>query len=617
VASLRYNVAMAAFGEWPKKLYAPDLPGEPPDDSNNGDDEHSYTGEPKPDEMPGVYSDFKTKRTIYNELETPEPAPGERRRTTVDRNAKFAQFSEEWFDQRHVLDKEGERGLLPAGQLFVPDELEGRSPFEVLGVPEGDFVEAHKSYRMLMRTLHPDVVGRVINEAIDKAMGGSDAAWKQLTDFSKIFCEWQDRQPKILKDEDLLALSEEERQTYIDAYKAWENQKPSEGSIETVRQEIRASAEKKARVLNAAWDQIKKGLSFENIVGAAAHWDTSHGDSYDGHFFLHPHQTIHLEADAEIYRNLDFSVTDKGELLLEKAKLTYLSFAFGFDKELGIYEQYRESYPLKHLFAFLEHRDGRTIHHALLSDVAEEFELTGFQIGTLQNLMKAGVDAEKICEELGVVPQFDLPGQYGPGAIPVENIIDDLITGLTLGSARIEQLTKAGYTPETLTALASFVVSERPRAEQAIRNERNHLTYSIAKSMRESFARSREREKQKSSTESPAYDPLKSVASKIRTRLFELQKRPDEFIKAIRDIQKGPTYTIYEDYEGLAGFRVGVEFGRDGLRLVLPVQESLNRYDYSSVTEVFFNTNDLGIMKEIAYGRSVTGTPSKGITGKR
>jgi len=37
VASLRYNVAMAAFGEWSKKLYAPDLPGEPPDDSNNGD----------------------------------------------------------------------------------------------------------------------------------------------------------------------------------------------------------------------------------------------------------------------------------------------------------------------------------------------------------------------------------------------------------------------------------------------------------------------------------------------------------------------------------------------------------------------------------------------------
>src|SRR3989338_8413586 len=199
---------MDEFGKLQKKLSAPpDVRGGLPDD-NDADDEHVYTGEHKPEKVPGVYSDVKTKRTIYNELETPEPAPGERRRTTVDRNAKFAQFSEEWFDQRHVLDKEGERGLLPAGQLFVPDELEGRSPFEVLGVPEGDFVEAHKSYRMLMRTLHPDVVGTAINEAIDKAMGGSDAAWKQLTDFSKIFCEWQECQPKILRDEELSTLNE-------------------------------------------------------------------------------------------------------------------------------------------------------------------------------------------------------------------------------------------------------------------------------------------------------------------------------------------------------------------------------------------------------------------------
>jgi len=367
VASLRYNVAMAAFGEWPKKLYAPDLPGEPPDDSNNGDDEHSYTGEPKPDEMPGVYSDFKTKRTIYNELETPEPA--------------------------------------------------------------------------------------------------------------------------------------------------------------------------------------------------------------------------------------------------------YLSFASGFDKDLGIYEGFREHYRLKHLFAFLEHRDGRTIHHALLSDVAEEFELTGFQIGTLQNLMKADVDAEKICEELGVRPQFDLPDRYGPDAIPVRNIIEDLVAGGALGSTRIAQLTKAGYTPETLAALTRFVVSEKPRAEQTIRNDGNRVTYSVARNTRESFAQVREREEKRSSAESREYDPQKYVAGKITTRVFELQRRPREFVKTIQDIQKGPTYTTYED--ATAGFRVGVEFGRDGLRLVLPVQEALNRYDYSSVTEVFFNQNDLGIMKEIAYGRSVTGTASRVITGKR
>jgi len=606
---------MGNFGEWPKKLSAPpDVHGGPPDESNE-DNEHLGSTERTPGETPGVYSDIKTKRTIYNELETPEPALGDRRRTTVDRNAKFTQFSEEWLNQRQVLDEEGERGLLPADQLFVPDELEGRSPFEILGVPEGDFVEAHKAYRMLMRTLHPDVVSTVINEAINKAMGGSDASWKQFMELSKVFSEWYERKPKVLKDEEVSALGESERQKYVDTYKAWENEKPSEGSIETVRQEIRASAEKKTRVLNAAWDQIKKGLSFENIVGAAAHWDTSHGEGYQDMFFLHPHQTIRLEADAEIYRDLDFTVTDDGELVFEKAEPAYLSFASGFDKDLGIYEGFREHYRLKHLFAFLEHRDGRTIHHALLSDVAEEFELTGFQIGTLQNLMKADVDAEKICEELGVRPQFDLPDRYGPDAIPVRNIIEDLVAGGALGSTRIAQLTKAGYTPETLAALTRFVVSEKPRAEQTIRNDGNRVTYSVARNTRESFAQVREREEKRSSAESREYDPQKYVAGKITTRVFELQRRPREFVKTIQDIQKGPTYTTYED--ATAGFRVGVEFGRDGLRLVLPVQEALNRYDYSSVTEVFFNQNDLGIMKEIAYGRSVTGTASRVITGKR
>ena len=181
--------------------------------------------------------------------------------------------------------------------------------------------------------------------------------------------------------------------------------------------------------------------------------------------------------------------------------------------------------------------------------------------------------------------------------------------------ARIDRFTQAGYTPETLTALTSFVVSEKPRAEQTIRNDGNRVTYSVARNIRESFAQVREREEKRSSAESREYNPQKYVASKITTRLFELQKSPHEFVKTIQDIQQGPTYTTYED--ATAGYRVGVEFGRDGLRLILPVQEALNHYDYSSVTEVFFNQNDLGIMKEIAYGRSVAGTPSRTITGKR
>ncbi len=602
-------------GEWPKNLQKPPN-GENKDNKDFNNNKSKY-------EIPGVYSDVETRRTIYNELEIPESAPGEHRRIpVVDRDAKFTKFSDEWFAQRQILDGEREKGLLLADQLFVPDELEGRNPFEILGVAEGDFVEAHKSYRMLMRTLHPDVIDNTINNVIDKIMGGSEGALRQFKEFAGVFSKWQKRRPKILTEEKLSILSQAEKQNYENAYKAWESEKPSKGIIETIRQEIKASAEKKARVLNAAWGQIKKGLSFENIIGAMAHWDTSHGES--DHFtslgmnfemyHLHPHQTVDLEADAEIYRDLDFRVTDDGELVLEKAKPAYLLFAFGHDKSLRIYEDFRESYRLKHLFAFLEHRDGRTIHQALLSDIAEEFELTGFQITTLQKLLKENVDAKKICEELEIIAPFNLPREYGPGAVLLDSVFNDLVVGHTLENARIDQLTKAGYTPEILTALTNFIISEKPRIEENIRDEENRMIYSRVRETGESFAQVRNQKQPEPSTNFGKYSPQNDFTNRIKSRLRELQKRPNKFIETIQDIQKGPIYTTVEDQT--PGYRVGVEFARDGLRLVLPAEDKFDDYDFSQVIEVFFNQTDLGIMKEIAYGRSIKGTPARAITGK-
>ena len=104
------------------------------------------------------------------------------------------------------------------------------------------------------------------------------------------------------------------------------------------------------------------------------------------------------------------------------------------------------------------------------------------------------------------------------------------------------------------------------------------------------------------------------MVGEILEDLRDAQSKPERFTTAILEILEGPTYRLHENDD--TGYRVGIEFGRDGLRLLLPKQELLNHYDFSSLTEVFFNQNDIGAMREVAYGRSLTKDGVKAIDKK-
>ncbi|MDO8514820.1 MAG: J domain-containing protein [bacterium] len=528
----------------------------------------------------------------------------------VDLTATYTEYSKEWRAQQDALrDPEEKRDLLPAAELFVPDELSGKTPYEIFGVSEGDDIEAHKAYRTLMRSLHPDIVNAEIDKVIKQALGGSDVAWQMLKAYTSKFDDWLEKQQETLTEEQLAALSEDERNKYVAEFRSWEENKPSEDSIVALKEELKQRAGKKAQILNIAWDKIKKGLSYENIVGLASVWTTSIGESR----YLMPHQIIRLEGDAELYRDLDFTVTDTGEVVLGRAHPAYLAFAFGYDQQLGIYEQYREFFPLKHLFAFLEHRDGRRVNSALLSDIAEEHNLTAFDVRTLQDLLSQQAELSRMCEELRIEPLFEEPSLFANSAVKISDVVRVLVHYERLNDEDKKRFMTAGYTIEALATLESFVSVMRKKAEESLRNWNNSIIYDVARQRVETFAQVKREGGgmlYKSDEENEGF-----LAGEILRDLRDAQSKPERFTRAILEILDGPTYTLHEN--DVTGYRVGIEFGRDGLRLLLPKQESLNHYDFSSLTEVFFNRNDLGVMREVAYGRSLSKGGAKAIDNKR
>ena len=558
------------------------------------------------------YSDLVTRRVVYTEMELPELEAKEakRRRAAKEReeverkknepnpDAIFTEYSSEWNAQQAARErKEREeqevrsnaRDVLPVAELFQIDDLGGKTPYEILGVPEGDMIAAHKAYRRLMRSLHPDVVRSGIDELAEKVLGGRGKESELL--FRHLMKKW-DNGPETLSEEVLTKLTGEKREEYRRKHREWDEARKSTHTF-FPRDELLARAKEKATIVNLAWERIKKGLSHESILGVSSLWETY--ESEYGLVFLFPHQVIHLKGEAELRRELNFEVTDTGKVLLQKAKPTYLYYAKGYDKHIGIHEEYREGIPVKHLFAFLETQDGRRVNPALLSDLAEEYELTDFQLGTFQDMLSMRAKPNAIAEALGVSSSFESL-DVGKG-IDLKEVIEAMIRHDPLGSEDENHFSERGYTVDDLTMLRVFVKESIKRGETHARSRENQIVYSVAQQTGKTFAEVRvEAQNQREFH-------IGEVIGYVLRDFDEMRLTRERFVQDIAEIQNGPTYGLYE--EGRDRFKVGVEFGRDGLRLVLPKQEQLNTYDFAATTEVFFNRDDLDILREIAYGRSL------------
>ncbi len=578
-----------------------------------------------PQEAEPPYSDIQSRRTVYSQMEIPasksrgSKSLPEDIDDVFDPNAAYTPHTYEWIRQREKMrektaeakkeaeDKAGHTVSVPA-ELFVVDVLEGKSPFEILGAPEGDMLEAHKGYRRLMRTLHPDVVNAQIKEIVDAALGGSENAWKQLSLWAnreQIADEGkQAKAPKILEEKELLALSPEDQALYAQKHQDWEEKLAAETPnaeprIFAIRDELLKRAAEKAILINHAWEQIKKGLSYESIVGVSSLWDTyetTYGD------YLSPHQKISLEGDAELTRELDFTVTDTGELVLQNAQAAHLHFAMGVDKEYGIYQGYREDIPIKSLFAFLELQDGRRVKPELLSDIAEEYALSVFDVGRLQDLLSERAEPSRIAKELGIVPLVTLPESGGRYMSP-EELVQEILDQESVSDESFIRFFAAGYTKEAIDLVREFIVRERPFQAVKCNQFLNVLSYQAAKRGDGTFLDRRSWYL----NQRDAGDELREINDHIHRAFRKTQSRPAQFERNIYDVLNGPSYTFSDDTDA-PKFRAGVEFGRDGLRIIIPDQDFRDLI-LSKTKEVFFNVKDLGVMREIAYGRSL---PAKG-----
>ncbi len=576
-------------------------------------------------EKPGAYSDTNTHRTVYNQLELPEEAQKKieekekwRQENTVDKKTKYTEHSQEWKEQQTLLqDVSEEKAVTPVAELFLSNNFEGKTPYEIFGVAEGDSIEAYKSYRRMIRSFHPDVVNAQVDILIKEVFAGADNAFDRFNEYIKKLNKYHDNQPKILNEKELATLAEEKRADYIIAHQVFKKETPSRDVLLAIRDEISERAKKKTQLLAQAWEQIKKGLSYEEIVGVSSLWNTEEGEHDRNHYWLNPNQTIKLEGEAEIYRELDFFVTDNGQMMLQKAGQSLLQFASGWDKELGIYEGYREVIPIKHLFAFLELRVGHRVSSALLSDVADKYDLTNFDVEKLQDLLKDGADPKQICKELNIKTTFEEPSRTTLRQIDIKDTVRDIFKNKEMTKDEENHFIKHGYTKESIETIAKFVLDKIKEKEEFLRKKNNAFFYSFSKSSGKSFEEIKNKEKSESLKNFEKDREDNSLLEEILYEVREMQSKPERFTKDLSVILNGPIYATneFEEYDG-TGYRVGVEFGRDGLRLQLPKQKEGNSYDFSSATEVFFNKNDLGIMKEIAYGRSLTGKNNQSIPYK-
>lgn len=537
------------------------------------------------------------------------------RKAKLPESNTFTPYSQEWKDQdnerRRIADgtREDPHSMIPAVELFAVDQLEGKSPYEILGVSEGDQLEAHKAYRRWMRTLHPDVVQAEVDKLVEQIRGGSEAAWDRLKKNLEKISKPDSPRPEVLKDAQIAALSVEDQRLYSEKHESWQRKRDAEfnSRMKTafdLRDELIAGAKTKAQLLNAAWNSIKKDLTYENVVGIASSWETNETESWSES--LSPHQTIRLEGDAILRRELDFEVTDEGEVRLQKAMPVYLEYASGWDKELGLYEQYRESIPLKALFAFLELQEGRRVKPELLSDIAETYELTDFAVAQLQDLLAERADPVRIASELRVTPPFSVPQQRDPDAPALTDVVDAISDDGVFESKYFQRYIDAGYTPETLYAVQKFVLDERMRAREILNSRHNATLLEAARKVGRSFVDVKKELAEKDAENGSGiakYSDRAHQEAEVRRAIDRIQLKSISFMEDIAEILYGPTYSLGE-YQ-IPHYRAGVEMGRDGLRIILPKQDQGNKYDFAQHAEVFFNRNDIGIMREIAYGRSL------------
>src|SRR3989344_2908049 len=492
-------------------------------------------------EVTGPYCDLDTGNVVYQVAEWPEGLKWNGKEgVSVDRDhrtftsaemlresAKSTKtpFSKDWYEEEveSARNRETPNALRLFVELFSGGLIEGKTPHEVLDIePDADVLEAHKAWKRLSKLMHPDSIHARVLELRQQFLKGMEPNGGLMGAFSRFLKPMEEAmnvRTDALADEQLAKLSKRKRTAYIKKHKealrrASESERLLFDRWDELERELVAKAGHQMSRLNQAYDAIKKGWGEGDFVGVSSLWGRHEWRlPEDNEHVFHIEDRIPLNGDGYLYRELDYH-REGDEFVVDKVGMAELHCATGRDRLKDIYIIQRIAIPLKVLFAFLELRDGKVIHPALLTDLAEEYGLDAVQTEELRLMLTQRCDAETICKTF--VKAKEEPSEWwGPDEI------DD----------------------------------------------------------------------------GPVYLP----------------DRYGSFAKWINMILDGPRYDWYEDYDygqdGPGGL-FGIEYGRSGsLIILLPCQKDRWnwRADTLPIERIVFPAEDVAVMKQIAYSRSLGG----------
>ncbi len=357
----------------------------------------------------GAYCNTENKRIVYTRGSFTEQDLQEYQKAIDSRYRKYVEFSEaekytedyEAHSERRkkLKDSETHRNIIFT-DIFA-DILEGKSPYEILGIGEGtNIAEAIKAHHRLAMVLHPDKIVQNIRNLITpqstvpddpiseilKARDGRSKLEKELDDFKNNM-----RFKSTLRQTELNQLTEEEKQLYKKERERFNELKEKlEESRNIYNQNIKhvkGEATKKMAIINVALEQIKKGVDVEEYAAISASMWELDSDS---------RKIIVLNENAQLVR------VDDDTYETEYVKLEIYPFD-EYDNIISSisstgeeYNSARGAINVKSLFIFMSVMENKRISKILLSDFAEKYKLGEATLNTLIELLESRSDMTQI-----------------------------------------------------------------------------------------------------------------------------------------------------------------------------------------------------------------------------
>jgi len=290
-------------------------------------------------------------------------------------------YTREWFDRRGQKRVSAEMKF--SRRLSLREQLGGKTPREVLGVTEdADLMTCQRAYRLLVRTVHPDVVKRRVMEVQEQMESGS-ASEDSKRHMDELLCVLNQR-PEIISQDQYAELSDAQKEKYRQ-----ELEQSRDNMARTyfarwgeVEKDVMKNAGIQFGKVSLAWKHILNGATQAEIEGVGSLWENRESNNFS-EIFMHTwkKQEIDLStSEALLRRDAGFATKLRGfegreDLELPYDSRAYLCLCMGKDSEHGIYDVYQEQVPAESFVAFLDRARGVPVSGCYIEGLADHYNL--------------------------------------------------------------------------------------------------------------------------------------------------------------------------------------------------------------------------------------------------